>query len=166
MAAKNEKPADASSASTADREIISVRVFDAPRDLVFSAWTEPEHLKRWWGPKGFTNTFLKCDMRPGGEWEFIMHGPNGVDYANKIVFVEIIRPERIILEHVSGPCFRVEATFQEAGAGKTRVTFHQIFKTVGEYDMVKHIAIPGNEQNFDRLAAELVTMTSQEKKTS
>ena len=79
MSAKKESSAEALS----DREIVTTRVFDAPRELVFKAWTDPDHLAKWWGPKGFTNTFQEFDMRPGGVWRFIMHGPDGVDYKNK-----------------------------------------------------------------------------------
>ena len=65
--------------ATLCREIVSIRVFDFPRELVFNAWTDPEHLVHWWGPKGFTNTFHEFDLRPGGIWRFVMHGPDGRD---------------------------------------------------------------------------------------
>jgi len=83
-------------AEAADREIISTRVIAAPRDLVFKAFSDPENLARWWGPKGFTNTFHEFDLRPGGAWRFVMHGPDGVDYPNESVFVEVVKPERIV----------------------------------------------------------------------
>ena len=74
-----------SSAQTTDpREIVSGRVIDAPRRKVFKAFADPTHLARWWGPKGFRNTFEEFDFRPGGTWRFTMHGPDGVDYQNKI----------------------------------------------------------------------------------
>ena len=99
-----------------DREIVTTRVFDAPRERVFKAWTDPDHLARWWGPQGFTNTFHEFDLRPGGVWRFVMHGPDGADYQNKSVFVEITKPERIVFDHVSGPRFRVTTTFREYGS--------------------------------------------------
>src|SRR5258707_15807312 len=99
--------------AASDREIVTTRVLAWPREFVFKAWTEPEHLARWWGPKGFTNTFYEFDPRPGGVWRFVMHGPNGADYQNKNFFVEIVRPERIVLDHVSEPRFRIVATFDE-----------------------------------------------------
>src|ERR1700739_1087034 len=74
------------------RSIIGTRVFDAPRDLVFSVWTDPKHLAQWWGPNGFTTTTYSFDFRPGGTWRFVMHGPDGRDYQNLINFEEIIRP--------------------------------------------------------------------------
>jgi uncharacterized protein YndB with AHSA1/START domain len=153
MSAKKEGSAEALS----DREIVTTRVFDAPRELVFKAWTHPDHLAKWWGPKGFTNTFQEFDMRPGGVWRFIMHGPDGVDYKNKSVFVEVVKPERIVLQHVSGPRFQVTATFTQQ-AGKTRLTFHMLFETAAECAKVKVYAVEANEQNFDRLEAQLATM--------
>jgi uncharacterized protein YndB with AHSA1/START domain len=140
-----------------DREIVSTRVMNAPRELVWRAWTEPEHLAKWWGPLGFTNSFQEFNLKPGGTWRFVMHGPDGKDYQNECVFVEITRPERIILDHVSTPKFRITAAFEEI-AGKTRVVFRQLFETSGVYDAVKGFAVPGNEQNFDRFEAELVKM--------
>lgn len=140
-----------------ERQIISIRVFDAPRELVWRAWTEPEHLIKWWGPKGFTNTFQEFNLKPGGVWKYVMHGPNGQNFQNKMVYVEIAKPERIILDHVTTPLFRVTATFEDLN-GKTKVTFHQLFETVAVYEGVKGFAIPGNEQNFDRMVEELNKM--------
>ncbi len=140
-----------------EREIVSARVFDAPRERVFRAWTDPKHLARWWGPKGFTNTFHEFDPRPGGIWRFVMHGPDGTDYKNKSVFVEIVEPERIVFDHVTGPKFRVVATFADE-SGKTALTFRMRFKTAAACEKVKVYAVDANEQNFDRLEAELAKM--------
>src|SRR5690349_10691408 len=106
--------------STPDREIVATRVFNAPRELVFDLWTRPEHVAQWWGPNGFTTTIQEMDVRPGGVWRLVMHGPDGTNYPNRSVFVEIIRPERIVYDHLSGPKFRSTATFDEEG-GKTRL---------------------------------------------
>ena len=140
-----------------EREIVTTRVFDAPRDLVWRAWSEPDQLKCWWGPKGFTNTFQEFDFRPGGAWRFVMHGPDGTDYKNESVFVEIVKPERIVFDHLSGPRFRVTAIFEELG-GKTKVTFRQLFETADACNGVKRYAVPANEQNFDKLAGHLAAM--------
>lgn len=140
------------------REIHSTRVFQAPRELVWRAWTEPEHLAQWWGPKGFRNTFQEFDFRPGGHWRFVMHGPDGQDYKNESVFVEITEPERIVFDHISGHFFRVVATFTEEAPNQTRISFRMIFRSAAECDRIRPIAQPGNEQNFDRLAAELERM--------
>ncbi|WP_331281219.1 SRPBCC domain-containing protein [Paenibacillus sp. UNC217MF] len=66
-----------------EKELVTTRVISSSPSLVYEAWTKPEHLAQWWGPNGFTNTFLKFDLRPGGIWEFVMHGLDGVDYPNK-----------------------------------------------------------------------------------
>ncbi|GAB2896694.1 SRPBCC family protein [Paraburkholderia jirisanensis] len=140
-----------------DRELISQRTFDAPRERVFRAWTEPARLARWWGPKGFRNTFHKFELKPGGNWRFVMHGPDGVDYRNHSVFIEIAEPERIVFDHVSGPHFQVTASFDEAG-NKTRLTYRMVFDTPAVCAQLKTFALKSNEENFDRLAAELKRM--------
>nr|WP_255570789.1 SRPBCC domain-containing protein [Cohnella sp. CFH 77786] len=87
--------ANAVTTSVKDRELTVTREFRAPRRLVFETWSDPEHLKRWWGPKGFTITVSEFDFRPGGVWLYVMHGPGGVDYDNKITYREISNPERL-----------------------------------------------------------------------
>ena len=79
--------------------IIGSRLLDAPRELVFSVFTGPRHLAQWWGPNGFTTTTRNFDFRPGGEWRFVMHGPDGRNYQNCITYEEIIRPGRIVCRH-------------------------------------------------------------------
>ncbi len=139
------------------REIVSTRVVGAARELAFKAFTDRDHLVHWWGPKGFTNTFHEFDMQPGGTWRFVMHGPDGVNYQNKSVFVEIVKPERIVFEHVSGPQFQMTIALAEQG-GKTRITWRMLFESAAECDKVKKLAVEANEQNFDRLEAELAKM--------
>jgi uncharacterized protein YndB with AHSA1/START domain len=142
------------------REIVSTRLIDASRDLVFKAWTDPHHLVQWWGPKGFTNTFHEFEPTPGGRWRFVMHGPDGRDYQNESVFAEVVRPERVVFDHISGPTFRLTATFNDED-GKTRVTFRQQFETAAECAKVKLFAAPANEENLDKLEAELRRMKGQ-----
>jgi uncharacterized protein YndB with AHSA1/START domain len=142
----------------ADREIVSMRIVGAPRELVFEAWTNPIHLARWWGPKGFTNTFHEFDLRPGGVWEFVMHSPDGTDYENRSIFVEIVKPERIVFDHVSDHKFRVIATFDDL-ACETKITYRMIHETIEECEHVRQLVVPANEENFDRLEAELARMT-------
>jgi uncharacterized protein YndB with AHSA1/START domain len=152
------KPLNHSTASTpSDCDIFSTRLLAAPRELVWRAWTEPQHLARWWGPKGFTNTFREFDPRPGGHWRFTMHGPDGTDYDNHSVFVALAAPERIVLDHLSNPKFRVTATFTEETGG-TRVDFLMHFESAAVCAAVRAICDPSNEENFDRLAAELAQM--------
>ena len=85
--------------ATADREIVISRVISAPREVVFEAFTEVRHLSRWWGPEGFTTTTRAFEFRVGGEWDFVMHGPDGTDYQEWISWTEIAPPERIALLH-------------------------------------------------------------------
>jgi uncharacterized protein YndB with AHSA1/START domain len=141
-----------------DLEIVTKRVLDAPRERVFEAFRDPEHLARWWGPAGFTNTFQEFDLRPGGAWRFVMHGPNGADYPNHSVFVEVVRPERIMFDHVSRPQFRMTITLAELGDSQTTLTWRMGFATAVECAKVRAFAEGANEQNLDRLAAELTRM--------
>ncbi|MBU5349632.1 SRPBCC family protein [Paenibacillus lautus] len=141
-----------------ENELIASREYEVPQELVFRAWTTPDLLARWWGPKGFKNTFHECDMRPGGTWKFTMHGPDGVDYPNHNVFVEFVPTERIVIDHLNVHEFRVTATFEDID-GRTKVTFRQRFKKQEEFDKAKPICIEANEQQLDRLGkvlAELV----------
>ena len=137
-----------------DREIVSKRVVAFSREDVFDAWSDPARLARWWGPKDFTNTFYEFDLKPGGVWLFDMHGPNGATYPNRSVFVEIVPPSRIVLDHVVAPLFRIEASFDDHD-GKTAITFRMIFEDAETCAKVKAYAVDKNEENFDRLEAEL-----------
>jgi len=135
-----------------ENELIAKREFDFPQELVFRAWTTPDLLARWWGPNGFTNTFHTCDIKPGGEWRFTMHGPDGTDYPNYCVFVEIEPHGRIVLDHLSGHEFRITAVLEDIG-GSTRVNFRQHFKDKEEFEQARPYCVEGNEQNLDRLGS-------------
>jgi uncharacterized protein YndB with AHSA1/START domain len=141
----------------ANREIVLTRVFDAPRELVFDAWTDPKHISNWWGPKGFTTTIFSMDVKPGGVWRFIMHGPDGRDYHNRIVFLEVSRPSRIVFKHDGDKdCEPVNhemiVTFEDEG-GKTKLTMQLIFPTAEErnYVVENYGAIEGGNQTLSRL---------------
>ena len=137
---------------------MSTRVFDAPRERVFRAFSDPRQLARWWGPKDFTNTFHEFDLRPGGAWRFVMHGPDGADYRNATDFIEVVRPERIVFLHLRPMHrFQMTMTFAEE-AGQTRLTWRMLFESAAELDKVRQFVPVANEQNFDRLQAELATM--------
>src|SRR5262249_27657323 len=119
------------------RSIIGTREFDAPRDLVFAAFTDPKHLAQWWGPDGFTTTTHAFDFRPGGAWRFVMHGPDGRDYQNRIVFDEIKQPERLAYRHTGGDDvepvqFIQTLTFEDLGGNRTRLTWHGRFPSAAE----------------------------------
>jgi uncharacterized protein YndB with AHSA1/START domain len=147
------------------RAIIGMRVFDAPRELVWSAWTDPKHLAQWWGPNGFTTTTSTFDMRPGGVWRFVMHGPDGRDYQNRITFDEIVKPERIVYRHDGGEDvepvqFTQTVTFEDLG-GKTKLTWRGVFPSAAERDRVikEYGADKGLVQTLARLAEYLPSLT-------
>jgi uncharacterized protein YndB with AHSA1/START domain len=144
---------------TPDCEIVSSRIVNAPRDLVFTAWTDPTHLKNWWGPAGFTNTFNEFDLRPGGRWDFIMHGPDKGDYHNECEFVKIDKPSLLAWKRLSKPIFQVVATFEEIAPNKTKVIFKMLFASADECNKIKGFAGEKNEENFDRLENELAKMS-------
>lgn len=144
---------------TSEREITTYRLIDKPRELVFQAWTDPKHLANWWGPKGFTNVFQEFDLRPEGNWKFTMHAPDGSVYPNHSIFEKIVHPESIEFRHISGHIFNVKVTFEDYNH-KTKLTFKMIFPTKEECEETKIYAIDANEENFDRLEAELAKMNT------
>lgn len=147
--------------NTTDRELVVTRIFDAPVDLVFKVWTEPAHLEKWWGPNGFTNSIHKMDVRPGGEFVLTMHGADGTDYPNKIVYDEVIKNKLLRYSHGSGMendprQFQVTVQFSEQD-NKTLLTMRMVFVSKEEFDRVvqKYGAIEGNRQTMDKLEAYL-----------
>jgi len=142
--------------STADREFVHSRLIDAPRERVFKAILDPVHLAKWWGPNGFTSTFEVFDPRPGGTWRFVLHGPDGANYPNENVFVEIARPERVVIEHMAEPHHFLLTITLAAQRNKTLVGWRQLFDTAAEKQRVAQFVVPANEQNLDRLTAEVL----------
>jgi uncharacterized protein YndB with AHSA1/START domain len=146
-------------AMPSDREILLSRVVDAPREMVWEAMTDPKQVVKWWGPTGFTTTVHEMDLRRGGVWSLTMHGPDGTDYPNKSVFVEVKRPERLVFDHGGGRAggkgvsFHATWTFDAVGE-KTKVTIHMVFKTRDDRDLVvkEYGAIEGGRQTLARLA--------------
>ncbi len=145
--------------TTPDCEIVSSRIVNAPVELVFDAWADPEHLRIWWGPAGFTNTFNEFDFSVGGKWSFIMHGPEGGNYHNECEFIRIEKPTFIAWKRYSKPLFQVVATFEEISENKTKIVFKQLFDSEDECRKVKKFAVDKNEENFDRLENELINVT-------
>lgn len=141
-----------------EREIVTTRVFNFPRQLVYRAWTEPEHLKIWWGPNGFTNTFHQFDFKVGGKWIFDMHGPEKGTYPNACTFTVIREPELLVWDRQSKPIFQVEVVFEEIASTKTKVIFKQKFETAEECDKLRKFVPEKNEENMDRLENELKKM--------
>jgi uncharacterized protein YndB with AHSA1/START domain len=144
--------------NTADRELRISRVLNAPIELVWEVWTNPEHLKHWWGPHGFTNTILKMDVRENGEWNLIMHGPDGKDYKNKTIYKEIIKHRKIVYQHYA-PKFLATIEFEAQGE-KTKIDWHMLFETREQFiHTVKTVrADEGLKQNIERISEYLEKM--------
>ncbi|TAM68953.1 MAG: ATPase [Microbacteriaceae bacterium] len=142
---------------TADREIVISRLIDAPRELVFEAFTEVRHLSRWWGPEGFTTTTRSFEFRVDGEWDFVMHGPDGTDYQEWISWTEIVPPERLALLHGEfrgdRNAFESVLTFAPDGAA-TRIEMRTVFltKELRDEAVEKYHAIEGGRQTLSKLA--------------
>jgi uncharacterized protein YndB with AHSA1/START domain len=143
--------------ATTDREILISRVIDAPRELVFEAFTEVRHLSRWWGPEGFTTTTQSFEFRVGGEWVFVLHGPDGTDYTEWISWTEIVPPERIAMLHGDSRgdpnAFESVLTFGPEGAA-TRIEMRTVFPTKELRDQAveRYRAIEGGQQTLASLA--------------
>ena len=150
-------------------EIVITRTFAAPRELVWLAWTDSQHVGRWWGPAGFTTTTHSMDFRPGGSWRYTMHGPDGRDYGNRVNYIEIDKPSRLVYT-LSGEGsddsvgFRSEVLFESVGEeGRvTKVTMRSIFPTAAARDFVihDHGAVEGGKQHLANLADYLVGMSA------
>jgi uncharacterized protein YndB with AHSA1/START domain len=147
--------------TTPESEIVSSRIFNTTRETLFRAWSDPNHLKNWWGPKGFTNTFNEFDFRVGGKWRFIMHGPDKGNYANECEFIKIEEPALIAWKRHSKPLFQVLATFEEISSDQTKLIFKMLFETeLKNVDKLKPYVIDKNEENFDKLEVELTTISA------
>jgi uncharacterized protein YndB with AHSA1/START domain len=137
---------------TSDRELLITRKLNAPVELVWEAWTNPEHIANWWGPNGFTTTISKMDMQHGGEWNLVMHGPDGTDYDNKSLFKEIVPLKKIVYEHVTYPWILATIEFEDLGE-QTLLKWHMLFESKEVFlDVVKtYKADKGLEQNIAKL---------------
>jgi uncharacterized protein YndB with AHSA1/START domain len=145
--------------NTKDRELLITRTLNAPIDLVWEVWTKPEHIVQWWGPNGFTNTITTMDMKPGGEWNLVMHGPDGTDYKNKSIFKEIILHKKIVYEHDSSPKFTATIQFEEDGE-QTYLRWHMLFENREQFiQVVKTFkADEGLKQNIEKLNVYLTNL--------
>lgn len=144
--------------TTAESEIVSSRIFNFSKELLFKAWSEPEHLKNWWGPAGFTNTFHTFDFKVGGKWVFTMHGPEKGNYQNECEFIQIDEPNLIAWQRISQPIFQILATFEEVAPNQTKLVFKMLFDTVKEREKLNPYVVDKNEENFDKLEVELAKM--------
>jgi uncharacterized protein YndB with AHSA1/START domain len=141
---------------SSEREIVATRLLDAPRETVWKVWTDPAHIAEWWGPKGFTTTIHEMDVRPGGTWRHTMHGPDGTDHANSVVFLDVRQPECIAYLHGDpgdADHFFTTVEFADEG-GKTGVTIRALFPSAADRERAirEYGAAEGLEQNMDKLA--------------
>lgn len=141
--------------NTKDRELVITRTLNAPADLVWEVFTKPEHVANWWGPSGFTNTIYTMDVKPGGIWDLVMHGPDGTDYKNKSIYKEIVPLKKIVFDHFN-PDFTTTIKFTDLGE-QTHINWHMLFNTAEEFiQVVKTFkADEGLKQNIERLNAYL-----------
>jgi uncharacterized protein YndB with AHSA1/START domain len=147
----------------ADEPVIEIsRVYDAPRELVWECFTDAKHLQHWWGPNGFSITNHSIDVRDGGRWDFVMHGPDGRDWDSIITYTEVKKPERLVYQHGEPgepPLFVSTVTFAREGARRTRVTLHARFPSIAtRNDQIRDVhAAEGGKQTLDRLADYIAT---------
>jgi len=137
--------------NTANREISTSRLFNAPIELLWEMWTNPDHIKNWWGPNGFTNTIHQMDFKEGGEWKLTMHGPDGTNYPNRSIFKEIVPFKKIVFEHFN-PNFITTVLFESKGDA-TLINWTLLFDTAEMRETIvkAHKADEGQKQNIERL---------------
>ncbi|MFZ1579753.1 MAG: SRPBCC family protein [Saprospiraceae bacterium] len=139
-------------------EILSSRIINSPVEMVYQAFENPNHLKNWWGPEGFTNTIHEFDLRVGGNWILTMHGPEKGNYENSSVFKTVLPNKLISWERKSQPLFDMEIAFEKLEENKTQISFKMIFATAEECEKMRKFVEPKNEENFNRLEREIKTM--------
>lgn len=139
-----------------DTALYTQRVLPFTARKIFAAYENPALLAQWWGPNGFTNTFELFEFQPGGKWVFVMHGPEGTNYANECVFREIQPDSKIVIEHIPNPWFTLTVVLTPQG-DSTHVAWEQNFESVEVANSLRSLCDTANEQNFDRLHAVLAS---------
>jgi uncharacterized protein YndB with AHSA1/START domain len=130
------------------------RLFPFTPAQIFAAFANADRLASWWGPDGFRNTFEIFEFKAQGRWKFVMHGPDGKNYPNESVFLEVSQ-QRIVIRHVSAPVFTLTITLAEKD-GQTNLDWRGAFDDPRVAASLAHIIIPANEQNLNRLHAALL----------
>lgn len=164
MAASNPKMGGGAGSGerSGDRELVFKRLYDAPRELVYEAWTTPAHIERWWGPDGFATFVYEMDVKPGGVWKLAMRAPDGKAYNNRMKFVDVVKNEKLAYKQdpdaeSEQANFEVTVTFTARGASQTEVTMRMLFPSNEERERVANTyhAIEGGVQTMARLAQHL-----------
>ena len=147
-------------------EMVIERVFDAPREMVWKAWTDPEHVAQWWGPNGMTTRVDELDLRPGGSWRYVMLAPNGTEYPQSGIFREVVAPETIVTsaEFKVGVALPQEVVltyrFDDLG-NKTKLTMRVAHSSAEERRQAEDMGAAGGwSSNFDSLDEHLSTLVS------
>jgi uncharacterized protein YndB with AHSA1/START domain len=144
------------------------RVYDAPVRAVWNAWTDPKEAAKWWGPRGFTITTLSKDLRPGGHWTYIMHGPDGVDYPNKAIYYEVEECAKLVYDHGGNddnpPLFHVTVLFSEFQSKTTMQIKFTLSSPEAAVQIQKHIQQAGGNTTWDRLDEYLGQTTAEEER--
>src|SRR5688500_9018001 len=104
-----------------DAEIVTVRTINGPQNMVYKAWADPDHIKNWWGPNGFTNTIHLHELNPGGKWSFTMHSPDGRDFPNECMFIKVEEPSQLVWNHNCPPHFQVNVSFEKNDDNSTKI---------------------------------------------
>src|SRR5712664_3777626 len=153
---------NSSVAGTAPQALVITRVFDAPRELVFKAWTDPKQVAQWWGPHGFTNSVCELDVRPGGAIRIDMRGPDGTVYPMTGVYNEVVEPERLVftsaaLDADGNPMFEVltTVTFAEQSGKTKQILRARVIKSTAEASTYRKGLEAGWTQSLERLAESL-----------
>ncbi|PPD10921.1 SRPBCC domain-containing protein [Methylophilus sp.] len=136
--------------SVEDKTMRTSRILLFSPTAVYAAFSSPELLAQWWGPEGFSNTFEVFEFKAGGQWKFVMHGPDGKSYPNESVFAQLEHGSKIVIEHVCAPLFTLTVKL-DALADGTHLSWEQVFVDEVTAQAVRHIVEPANEQNLDRL---------------
>ena len=133
------------------QELKTIKTINAPIEKMWEVWTNPDHLVKWWGPNGFTNTIHQMDLEKGGEWKMTMHGPDGTNFPNRSIFLEIIPNEKIVFEHFN-PHFITTVSFESVDSG-TKIEWSMLFDSPEMYEIVvkAHKADEGQKQNLEKL---------------
>ena len=135
-----------------DRSCRSSRTRPFPPEAIYNAFASADLLAAWWGPEGFRNSFTRFEFKPGGRWHFVMHSPDGKDYPNENVFVELEPARRLVIRHDCAPYFTLTVGLAPAGHGaRTLLDWDQVFDDARTAQAVRPIVEPANEQNIDRL---------------
>ncbi|MFT3777530.1 MAG: SRPBCC domain-containing protein [Ottowia sp.] len=136
--------------ATEDRTLRTSRTLPYSPEEIYGAFASPDLLAAWWGPEGFSNTFEIFEFTAGGRWKFVMHGPDGTDYANDNIFEALTPDAKVVIRHDCAPYFTLTIELTPVSGG-THLTWNQVFDNARTAQAVKQRAAPANEQNIDRL---------------